>query len=88
MLPGHDYRRKAAAIAELSQGSKTMPGQTVRCPKCGAEFSIKGSGGRKPYNMPVKKVYDSLENTHSIAATARELGCSRAYIYGVLKEGR
>ena len=35
--------------------------------------------------MPVKNVYDALWFHHSVLAAANELGCSRAYIYKVLK---
>lgn len=58
----------------------------INCPVCGAEIAIKSGIGRPQLNIPVKKVYDSLERTKNIMATAKELGCSRAYIYKVLKE--
>jgi len=42
--------------------------------------------GRRPLNIPVTKVYDALQLQRSVAATATELGCSRAYIYKILKD--
>jgi hypothetical protein len=44
--------------------------------------------GRKPFNYSVKNVYDTLLSTRSISLAAKELNCSRAYIYQVLKEQR
>jgi hypothetical protein len=41
--------------------------------------------GRKAFNMPVTNVYDALRLRRSVLAAANELGCSRAYIYKVLK---
>ncbi len=35
--------------------------------------------------MPVTNVYDALQHNRSVLAAANELGCSRAYIYKVLK---
>ena len=35
--------------------------------------------------MPVINVYDALRLHRSVLAAANELGCSRAYIYKVLK---
>jgi len=35
--------------------------------------------------LPVIKVYDALRRHQSAAIAATELGCSRAYIYKVLK---
>ena len=35
--------------------------------------------------MPVKKVCDALRLYRSVQVAANELGCSRAYIYKVLK---
>jgi len=42
--------------------------------------------GRPRLNIPVNKVYDALQRHHSVTTAARELGCSRGYIYKVLKE--
>ena len=41
--------------------------------------------GRRAFNMPVTNVYDALRLQRSVLAAANELGCSRAYIYKVLK---
>ena len=57
----------------------------TRCPKCGQYIVINGFG-RKPLNITVKNVCDALKKHHSLASAAEELGCSRAYIYKVLKE--
>jgi hypothetical protein len=42
--------------------------------------------GRKPLNHSVKNVSDTLLSTHSIGLAAKELNCSRGYIYQVLKQ--
>jgi len=42
--------------------------------------------GRLPLNITVNKVYDALQRHRSVTAAARELGCSRGYIYKVLRE--
>jgi hypothetical protein len=59
----------------------------VECPHCGKPVMVNGFG-RPRLNIPVNKVYDALQLHHSVTVTARELGCSRAYIYKVLKERR
>ena len=41
--------------------------------------------GRKAFNMPVNNVYDALRLQRSVPSAANELGCSRAYIYKILK---
>jgi len=56
----------------------------VRCPHCGQPVVVNGLG-RKAFNMPVTNVYDALWLRRSVLAAANELGCSRAYIYKVLK---
>jgi len=58
----------------------------VICPKCGEKIKFKGTGGRKPKNIPVNFVCDKLRATCSVKQAAEELGCSRGYIYKVLKE--
>lgn len=58
--------------------------KVITCPHCGQPVAVNGLG-RKPFNMPVIKVYDAIRLCHSIPAAANELGCSRAYIYKVLK---
>jgi len=56
----------------------------VRCPHCGKEVVINGLG-RKPLNIPLKNVLESLQVHRSITAAAQELGCSPSYLFGVLK---
>lgn len=56
----------------------------VQCPHCGKSVVVNGIG-RKPFNIPVNNVYDALRLHRSVPAAANELGCSRAYIYKVLK---
>ncbi len=56
----------------------------VQCPHCGGTVTVNGLG-RKAFNMPVTNVYNALRLHHSVLAAANELGCSRAYIYKVLK---
>ena len=57
----------------------------VICPKCGEKIRVKGTGGRKPKDLPVIFVCDKLQATRSVQQAAEELGCSRGYIYKVLK---
>ncbi len=54
-------------------------------PYCGKAVAINGFG-RPRLNIPVNKVYDALHQHHSVTVAARELGCSRGYIYKVMKE--
>ena len=56
----------------------------ITCPNCGRKVSV-GTGGRKPLNIGVILVCDTLQRSKSVAVAARESGCSRAYIYKVLK---
>lgn len=56
----------------------------VQCPHCGKTVAVNGIG-RKPLNIAVNNVYDALRLHRSVIAAASELGCSRAYIYQVLK---
>ena len=56
----------------------------VRCPHCGKSVVVNGFG-RRPLNIVVTKVCDSLQLHRSVVLAANELGCSRAYIYKVLK---
>jgi len=56
----------------------------VQCPNCGKSVVVKGLG-RKPLNIPLKIVCEALQAHRSVVATAKELGCSPAYIFGVLK---
>ncbi len=57
----------------------------VQCPHCGKPVAVNGFG-RRPLNIVVTKVCDALRLHRSVLAAANELGCSRAYIYKVLKE--
>jgi len=41
--------------------------------------------GRKPLNIPLKNIRECLIKQCSIRAAAKELGCSEAYIFGILK---
>ena len=56
----------------------------VQCPNCGETIAVNGIG-RKPLNIVVTKVCDALQLYRSAPLAANELGCSRAYIYKVLK---
>ena len=56
----------------------------ILCPNCGETISVKGLG-RKPLNIPLKIVCESLRAHHNVLAAAKELGCSEGYIFGVLK---
>jgi hypothetical protein len=58
----------------------------VKCPHCGGKVVVNGFG-RRPLNIPVIKVYDALQRHRSVTAAAEELGCSRGYIYKILKTG-
>lgn len=56
----------------------------VKCPHCGKEVAVNGLG-RKPLNIPLKNVLESLQAHRGVAAAAEELGCSQSYIFGILK---
>jgi hypothetical protein len=56
----------------------------VQCPHCGGTVMVNGFG-RRPLNIAVIKVCDALRLHRNVLGTASELGCSRAYIYKVLK---
>jgi hypothetical protein len=43
------------------------------------------SGGRKSLNIPVTVVCDTLRAYRSADGAAKELGCSRPYLYKILK---
>ena len=76
-----DPRSGCAAGVTLIQGSKTMK---IKCPNCGKEVAVSGLG-RKPLNIAVINVCNALQLYRSVLPAANELGCSRAYIYKVLK---
>lgn len=56
----------------------------VQCPHCGQSVVVNGLG-RRPLNIPLKNVCESLKAHHNVVAAANELGCSPAYIFGALK---
>jgi hypothetical protein len=56
----------------------------VICPHCGETIVVNGLG-RKSLAMPVIEIYDALQAHHSVTPAAKSLGCSRPYIYKVLK---
>ena len=56
----------------------------VQCPHCGNSVVV-GGLGRKRLDVPVKNILDCLRKHRSVAVAAQELGCSRGYIYSVLK---
>jgi len=56
----------------------------VQCPNCGELVVVKGIG-RKPLNIPLINVCDAIQTHRSVVDAAQELGCSPAYIFGVLK---
>jgi len=56
----------------------------VECQNCHSKVEVHGLG-RKRLNIPLKNVCESLSRHCSVAAAANELGCSPAYIFGVLK---
>ena len=60
----------------------------VQCPHCGNTVDLGRVTGRKPLNITVKNVCDALQAHGTVTAAARELGCSRGYIYKVLKAVR
>ena len=56
----------------------------VQYPHCGNTVMVNGLG-RKPLNIPLKNVLESLQAHRGIMAAAQELGCSPSYIFGILK---
>ncbi len=57
----------------------------VQCPRCGQLVPVNGLG-RKPLNIPLKNVLESLQAHRDVRAAAQELNCSPSYIFGVLKK--
>jgi len=57
----------------------------VQCPRCGQPVTVNGLG-RKPLNIPLKNVLESLQAHRDVRVAARELNCSPSYIFGVLKK--
>jgi hypothetical protein len=56
----------------------------VKCPHCGKDVAVNGLG-RKPLNIPLKNVLESLQVHRSVTAAAQELGCSPSHLLSVLK---
>jgi hypothetical protein len=56
----------------------------MECPYC-HETIVISIAGRKPLGLPVTNVCDALRLHQTILAAANELGCSRGYIYKILK---
>ena len=56
----------------------------VQCLNCGKPIVDNGLG-RKPLNIPLKNVCESLQAHRNVVAAANELNCSPAYIFGALK---
>jgi len=56
----------------------------IPCPHCGKPVVVNGLG-RKPLNIPLKNICETLQAHRSVAAAANELNCSQGYIFGVLK---
>jgi len=56
----------------------------VQCQHCGKSVVVSGLG-RKPLNVPLKNICESLQAYQSVKVAAHELNCSQAYIFGVLK---
>ena len=60
--------------------------QHITCPYCGGDVPVMNRLGRKPLNISVKNICDTLRDCHDIALAAEKLSCSRGYIYKVLGE--
>lgn len=73
----------AGAVSSVGEGEKKM---IVQCPHCGKTIDLGRVTGRKPLNIGVKNVRNALQEHRTVTAAAKELGCSRGYIYKVLKE--
>ncbi len=56
----------------------------VQCPHCDKEVAVNGLG-RRPLNMPVINICDALRDSSTATLAAKKLGCSRGYIYKILK---
>jgi len=56
----------------------------ILCPHCGNSVVVNGLG-RKAFNMPVTKVCDALLLQGNVREAAKSLGCSRAFVYKILK---
>ena len=56
----------------------------VQCPHCGKSLVVNGLG-RKRLDIPLKNVCESLGIHRNVVVAAKELNCSPAYIFKVLK---
>jgi len=56
----------------------------ISCPHCRKPVVVNGLG-RKPLNIPLKNVCETLRAHGNVVAAAQELNCSQGYIFGVLK---
>ena len=56
----------------------------VQCPNCGETVEVFGLGRRR-LNIPLNNILEALQAHKNVEAAALELGCSPAYIFGVLK---
>lgn len=56
----------------------------VQCPNCGKPMVVDGLG-RKPLNIPLSIVCESLRRHRNVELAAQELNCSQGYIFNVLK---
>jgi hypothetical protein len=56
----------------------------IQCPHCQGRITVNGLG-RKRLNIPVINIRDALQLHRSVTEAAGALGCSRSYIYKVLK---
>ncbi len=60
----------------------------INCPRCGYKMTIVNRSGRKPLNIGVNNICDTLRDCRDIALAAEKLGCSQGYIYKVLGQHR
>ena len=56
----------------------------VQCPHCGGTVVVNVLG-RKRLNIPLKNISECLQAHRNVVTAADKLGCSPAYIFGVLK---
>jgi hypothetical protein len=68
----------ASGVPGVGKGEKTM---IVQCPHCGMIVHLGRVTGREPLSITVKNVCDALQAHGTVTAAAKELGCSRGYIY-------
>lgn len=59
----------------------------IICPNCQKVIVVKGLG-RKPFAIPVIIVYDTLRLYRNVQGASEKLGCSRGYIYKVLRQNK